>query len=372
MGDHPLPHGRLGRPSRVVPGLRFRAVHLPQLPQPALPEVPEHGHGRVGGGPPAKLLPVPYFHNVFTLPHELNALILYSERNQRALLELLFDAAAQTLLEFGRTELGGKVGFTLVLHTWDQQLRGHFHLHGLIASGALSADGSRWIAGGRQFLFPVCGLSKMFRASTWTAWPTAGRGRTGPAAAVGRTGRSGRAAAAGCGGSAEAVGGVLAGSVCRAAQAAGLPGTLHASGGDQQPPPPGLPGRASHVTISRPPRRRPAEDGRPSGRGIPAPLPAARLAGPLLPHPALRLAGQLREAAAVGALPAAAGRATAAGAPAPRTAAEWMRAELGIDVTRCPRCGAELRAERLWVVRKPGAVEYVPSPYPEFEVWNTS
>jgi predicted Zn-ribbon and HTH transcriptional regulator len=110
------------------------------------------------------LLPVPYFHNVFTLPHELNALILYSERNQRALLKLLFDAAAQTLLEFGRRELGGKIGFTLVLHTWDQQLRPHFHIHALLASGALADDGARWIAGGRQFLFPVRGLSKMFRA----------------------------------------------------------------------------------------------------------------------------------------------------------------------------------------------------------------
>jgi hypothetical protein len=110
-----------------------------------------------------ELLPVPYFHNVFTLPHELNTLILFSERNHRALLKLLFDAAAQTLLEFGRQELGGKIGFTLVLHTWDQQLRPHFHVHGLIASGALSADGARWIAGGSRFLFPVRGLSKMFR-----------------------------------------------------------------------------------------------------------------------------------------------------------------------------------------------------------------
>jgi hypothetical protein len=111
-----------------------------------------------------ELLPVPYFHNVFTLPHELNGLILYSQRNQRALLKLLFDAVAQTLLEFGRQELGGKIGFTLVLHTWDQRLRAHFHVHGLIASGALAEDGSRWIAGGHKFLFPVCGLSKMFRA----------------------------------------------------------------------------------------------------------------------------------------------------------------------------------------------------------------
>ncbi len=110
-----------------------------------------------------ELLPVPYFHNVFTLPHELNALILKSEPNQRALLKLLFDSAAQTLLEFGNTELRGKVGFTMVLHTWDQQLRPHFHLHCLIASGALSTDKLHWIAGGNQFLFPVRGLSKMYR-----------------------------------------------------------------------------------------------------------------------------------------------------------------------------------------------------------------
>lgn len=110
-----------------------------------------------------ELLPVPYFHNVFTLPHELNPLIGWNSANQRALLKLLFDAAAQTLLAFGRGELGGTIGFTLVLHTWDQQLRPHYHVHALIASGALSPDGSRWIAGGGKFLFPVHGLSRMFR-----------------------------------------------------------------------------------------------------------------------------------------------------------------------------------------------------------------
>jgi hypothetical protein len=110
-----------------------------------------------------ELLPVPYFHNVFTLPHELNGLILKNENNQRLLLKLLFDATAQTLLEFGRFELKGQVGFTLVLHTWDQQLRPHFHLHCLIAAGALAENGSQWIAAGRQFLFSVRALSKMFR-----------------------------------------------------------------------------------------------------------------------------------------------------------------------------------------------------------------
>jgi hypothetical protein len=110
-----------------------------------------------------ELLTVPYLHQVFTLPHELNEWILASEENQRALLKLLFDSAAGTLLAFGRGELGGQVGFTLVLHTWDQLLRPHFHLHGLIAAGALAEDGSRWIAGGAKYLFPVRALSKKFR-----------------------------------------------------------------------------------------------------------------------------------------------------------------------------------------------------------------
>jgi hypothetical protein len=69
-----------------------------------------------------ELLPVPYFHNVFTVPHELNRLFLSSEDNQRKMLNLLFSTVSETLLTFGRNNLGGRIGFTLVLHTWDQQL----------------------------------------------------------------------------------------------------------------------------------------------------------------------------------------------------------------------------------------------------------
>lgn len=111
-----------------------------------------------------ELLPTPYFHNVFTLPHELNPLLLASERNRRTLLNVLFRSAADTLLSFGRNNLGGKLGFSLVLHTWDQQLRPHFHLHGVIAGGALSGDGTKWIPAGKTFLFSVRALSKVFRA----------------------------------------------------------------------------------------------------------------------------------------------------------------------------------------------------------------
>jgi hypothetical protein len=111
----------------------------------------------------AELLPVPYFHNVFTLPHELNPLILCKEENQRALLHLLFRAASETLLEFGRNNLDAVPGITMVLHTWDQQLRAHFHVHCLISGGGLSLDGERWVHAHPHYLFPVKALGKVFR-----------------------------------------------------------------------------------------------------------------------------------------------------------------------------------------------------------------
>ncbi len=97
------------------------------------------------------------------MPHEFNPLILFSEQNQRLLLNLLFHAASQTLLDFGRNNLGGRMGFTMILHTWDQQLRPHFHVHTVIAAGALALDGESWIPLGRKFLFPVVALSRVFR-----------------------------------------------------------------------------------------------------------------------------------------------------------------------------------------------------------------
>src|SRR5216684_1883841 len=110
----------------------------------------------------AELLPVPYFHNVFTLPHELNPLILCKEENKRVVLDLLFRAVAETLLEFGRNNLGAVPGITMVLHTWDQQLRAHFHVHCVITGGGLSLDGERWIKSHRRYLFPVRALGMVF------------------------------------------------------------------------------------------------------------------------------------------------------------------------------------------------------------------
>jgi len=111
----------------------------------------------------ADLLPAHYFHVVFSLPHELNTLVLY---NRRTLINLLFSAASKTLADFGRNNLGGKLGFTMILHTWDQKLNAHFHLHCLIAGGALVGDNAasrRWRSTDPKFLFPVRALSKVFR-----------------------------------------------------------------------------------------------------------------------------------------------------------------------------------------------------------------
>ncbi|HEX2261996.1 MAG TPA: IS91 family transposase [Candidatus Binatia bacterium] len=108
----------------------------------------------------AELLPVGYFHLVFTLPHEFNGLIL---ANKRIVLALLFKAVSQTLIEFGRSRLGGTLGIIAVLHTWDQTLQDHFHLHCLVPAGALSLDQRRWITARNNFLFPITALSRVFR-----------------------------------------------------------------------------------------------------------------------------------------------------------------------------------------------------------------
>lgn len=110
----------------------------------------------------ADLLDVDYWHLVFTLPHELNAL---AQGNQLVIYRLLFRAASQTLLEFGRNPrwLGGELGITMVMHTWGQRLDQHIHAHCVVTGGALSPDGDHWIAAKPGFLFPVRALSAVFR-----------------------------------------------------------------------------------------------------------------------------------------------------------------------------------------------------------------
>jgi hypothetical protein len=108
----------------------------------------------------AELLPVKYFHTVFTLPHELNLLML---SNKALMLDMLFEAASQTLLAFGRNNLGGRLGFLAILHTWSQVLLDHFHIHCVVPGGVL--DNGAWITkrSRNPYLFPVKALSRVFR-----------------------------------------------------------------------------------------------------------------------------------------------------------------------------------------------------------------
>jgi hypothetical protein len=111
-----------------------------------------------------ELLPTPYYHLVFTLPHELNPLIM---GNRKALFKLLFDAASQTIMNHSRMKnyLGADCGITMILHTWGQDLSFHPHVHCIVTGGGF--DGQKWIAAKRKkdnFLFPEASLSKMYRA----------------------------------------------------------------------------------------------------------------------------------------------------------------------------------------------------------------
>lgn len=109
-----------------------------------------------------ELLPVEYFHLVFTLPEHLSLLAL---QNKRVIYDLLFRATSETLLELAADpkRLGARIGFFCVLHTWGQTLQHHPHLHCVIPGGGLSADHTQWVACRKGFFLPVKVLSRLFR-----------------------------------------------------------------------------------------------------------------------------------------------------------------------------------------------------------------
>ena len=109
-----------------------------------------------------ELLPTPYVHVVFTLPRELAPLAL---RNKQVIYNLLFQASAETLLEVARNprHLGAEIGFFSVLHSWNQRLQFHPHVHCILAAGGLAPDHSRWISSRCSFFLPIKVLSRVFR-----------------------------------------------------------------------------------------------------------------------------------------------------------------------------------------------------------------
>ncbi len=111
----------------------------------------------------AELLPVKYFHVVFTLAHEINPVALC---NKKLIYTILFKAASNTIKQLGidpAHKLEGKIGITAILHTWDQKLNDHLHLHCVVPGGALSFDKTRWNQSSSKYLFPVKVMSLVFR-----------------------------------------------------------------------------------------------------------------------------------------------------------------------------------------------------------------
>jgi hypothetical protein len=109
-----------------------------------------------------ELLPTRYVHVVFTLPRELASLAL---QNKRLIYNTLFHASAETLLEIASDprHLGAEIGFFSVLHSWDQRLQFHPHVHCVVAAGGLAPDHDRWISSRQSFFLPVKVLSRVFR-----------------------------------------------------------------------------------------------------------------------------------------------------------------------------------------------------------------
>ena len=110
----------------------------------------------------AELLPVPYFHIVFTLPSAIGDIAYH---NKRVIYDLLFKASAETMLTIAADpkHLGARIAITAVLHTWGSAMTHHPHVHMIVPGGGLSADGKRWIATRPNFLLPVLVLSRLFR-----------------------------------------------------------------------------------------------------------------------------------------------------------------------------------------------------------------
>jgi hypothetical protein len=110
----------------------------------------------------AELLPIPYFHVVFTLPARIAAI---AYQNKAVIYDLLFKAAAETMRTIAADpeHLGARIGITAVLHTWGSTMTHHPHVHMIVSGGGISLDGSRWISCRQRFLLPVHVLSELFR-----------------------------------------------------------------------------------------------------------------------------------------------------------------------------------------------------------------
>ena len=243
----------------------------------------------------ADLLPVPYYHVVFTLPAPIAAIAF---QNKAVVYDLLFRTAADTLLTIAADPrpLGARIGLTAVLHTWGSALTHHPHMHIVVPGGGLAPDGSRWIACRPGFFLPVRVLSRLFRRlflDRLAAAHGAGQARLPrPISRPSPTRPPSRPMLAPL--RRVGVGGLRQAALRRARGGAGLPVPLHPPGRDREQPAP-RPRRARRDVplegLPRPRRRdgrRVDQDHDPLGGRVHPPLPASRPARRLPPHPPLR------------------------------------------------------------------------------------
>ena len=183
----------------------------------------------------ADLLPVPYFHVVFTLPSDLGPIALH---NPRRVYGLLMQAAAETLIELAADpkHLGAKIGVLMTLHTWGQKLDLHPHVHCVVTGGGLSLDESHWVVGSDHFFLPERVLGRVFRGKFLAGLHTAfRRGKLrfpGKLAALADPGQFNRSAVAD---RANQLGRVCQATMGRTRDCLEVPGSVHAQDGHQQP-----------------------------------------------------------------------------------------------------------------------------------------
>ncbi len=174
-----------------------------------------------------EVLPIQYFHLVFTLPQTL---ITLARNNPEHIYTLLLQSAAQTLQSFANKRWDASLGITLVLHIWGQTLNEHPHVHCIVTGGALRNDGCRFIRAPKNFLFPVKALSLVYRAKFLAGLETA-RTQTRGTADIRTTGIGKRIWLGGTARSALSIplGGVCKTSLCRTPAPDSLSGTLRQS-----------------------------------------------------------------------------------------------------------------------------------------------
>ena len=238
----------------------------------------------------AELLPVPYFHVVYTLPSKLRDI---AYQNKRVVYDLLMKAAAETTLAIAADpkRLGARIGITAVLHTWGSALTHHPHVHMIVPGGGLSLDNARWVASRSNFLVHVNVLARLFRGKMLAMLMDAhDAGQLKFFNTHAGLRRQENVQALHCPAAAHRVGGLLQGAVCRARAGAALSLPLHASCRYLEPPPRCSRRRRDRVPLEGLSHQRPGplEDDAASPARVHQTLPAARVAQGLPPHPPLR------------------------------------------------------------------------------------